>query len=309
MEFLTEPLLWAALSPFFFLLFALITKIRLIQKSADEIRMAFADRLQSDTNKLIDITSRDRHMRLLAESINEQLRLLRSERRRFIQGDLALKESITNISHDLRTPLTAILGYLDILDTEEVSGSAARCLAVIRERAGYLKQLSEELFCYSVAASGEQHAAPEKILLNQALEESILAHYAALTHRGITPELSIPEEPVFCMLNAQSLSRIFGNILGNALKYSDGDLQITMTKEGEITFSNHARNLNEVKTQRLFDRLYTVETGARSTGLGLSIARTLTEQMQGRIEGHYADGILSIRIQFKARYSVPSPDG
>ncbi|MCI8634154.1 MAG: HAMP domain-containing histidine kinase [Eubacterium sp.] len=298
MEFLTEPLLWAALSPFIFLHFTFIIKIHLMQKSADEIRTAFADRLQNDTNTLIDITSRDRHMRALAESINEQLRLLRSERHRFIQGDIAVKETITNISHDLRTPLTAIFGYLDILQTEEVSTYAARCLAIIRERAGYLKQLTEELFLYSVATSKEQDTILEKVVLNQALEESILAHYAALKSCKITPEISMPEEPVLSMLNTWALSRIFENILSNTLKYSDGDLQITMTKEGEITFSNHAHRLNKVESQKIFDRLYTVETGARSTGLGLSIARTLTEQMQGRIEGRYANGILSIRLSF-----------
>lgn len=298
MKFLTEPLLWAALSPFIFLHFTFIIKIHLMQKSADEIRTAFADRLQNDTNTLIDITSRDRHMRALAESINEQLRLLRSERHRFIQGDFAVKETITNISHDLRTPLTAICGYLDIIKTEEVSEHASRCLAIIRERTGYLKQLTEELFFYSIAASKEQNTTLEKVVLNQALEESILAHYAALKSRKITPQISMPEEPVFSMLNTRTLSRIFGNILSNALKYSDGDLQITMTKEGQITFSNHAHRLNEVEAQQLFDRLYTVETGSRSTGLGLSIARTLTEQMQGRIEGRYADGILFIQLQF-----------
>lgn len=298
MEYLTEPLLWAAFSPFVFLLFALILKIHLMQKSADEIRIAFADRLQSDTNTLIDITSRDRHMRALAESINGQLRLLRSERRRFIQGDFAVKEAITNISHDLRTPLTAICGYLDILKTEEVSEHAARCLSVIRERAENLKQLTEELFRYSIAASKEQDTALEEVVLNQALEESILAHYAALKSCGITPEISIPEEQVRCMLNVRAFSRILGNIISNAQKYSDGDLQITMTKEGEITFSNHAKGLNEVDAQKLFDRLYTVETGGKSTGLGLSIARTLTEQMQGSIRGWYAQGVLFIRMKF-----------
>lgn len=298
MECFTEPLLWAAFSPFVFLLFALIVKIHMMQKSADEIRTAFANRLQSDTNTLIDITSRDRHMRALAESINEQLRLLRSERRRFIQGDFAVKEAITNISHDLKTPLTAIFGYLDLLQTEEVSEHAARCLSVIRERAGYLKQLTEELFLYSIAASKEQDTACEEVVLNQALEESILAHYAALNRCNITPEISMPEEQVRCLLNARALSRIFGNIISNALKYSDGDLRIAMTKEGEITFSNHAKQLNEVETQRLFDRLYTVETGSRSTGLGLSIARTLTEQMQGAIGARYADGILFITLRF-----------
>ena len=92
--------------------FFLITKIIFIEKSIDEIHTEFQERLSSDTNTLIDISSSDPHLRKLALEINIQLRLLRKERHRYQQGDLELKEAITNISHDLRTPLTAINGYL-----------------------------------------------------------------------------------------------------------------------------------------------------------------------------------------------------
>lgn len=299
MDFFTEPLLWGIMGLLIFLLFALVIKIHLLQKSADEIREAFADRLKGDTNTLIDITSRDRHMRALAESINEQLRLLRSERHRFIQGDRAIKESITNISHDLRTPLTAICGYLDLLKHEETSEAVTRCLTVIGERTENLKQLTEELFRYSIDASSGQDTICGEVVLNLALEESILAHYAALKGCRIMPEISIPEEKVVCRLDGRALSRIFGNIISNAMKYSDGDLQITLTRQGEITFANHAKRLNGVETQKLFDRLYTVETGGQSTGLGLSIAKTLTEQMHGTIGAWYADGMLFIRLRFQ----------
>ena len=101
--------------------FFLITKIIFIEKSIDEIHTEFQERLSSDTNTLIDISSRDPHLRKLASEINIQLRLLRKERHRYHQGDLELKEAITNISHDLRTPLTAINGYLDLLEREEKS--------------------------------------------------------------------------------------------------------------------------------------------------------------------------------------------
>ena len=96
----------------------LITKIIFIEKSIDEIHTEFQERLSSDTNTLIDISSSDPHLRKLASEINIQLRLLRKERHRYQQGDLELKEAITNISHDLRTPLTAINGYLDLLERE-----------------------------------------------------------------------------------------------------------------------------------------------------------------------------------------------
>ena len=146
--------------------------------------------------------------------------------------------------------------------------------------------------------SAQKELPLEEVSLNQALEESILAHYAAFTGRLIAPEISMPQERVLCRLNRPALLRILENILYNAIKYSDGDLKITLTRQGEMTFSNHARELNEVTAQRLFDRLYTVETGTKSTGIGLSIAKTLTEQMHGEIHTRYTDGKLFICLRF-----------
>ncbi|MDE6219055.1 MAG: HAMP domain-containing histidine kinase, partial [Lachnospiraceae bacterium] len=127
---------------------------------------------------------------------------------------------------------------------------------------------------------------------------SISAYYAAFKKHRITPDITMPEAKVIRRLNKNALSRIFGNIISNALKYSDGDLEITLSEQGEIVFANHAAALDELQVMRLFDRYYTVETAANSTGLGLSIARELTEQMNGTIAVQYAGGMLRINICF-----------
>lgn len=282
-------------------------KIYLIQKSAREIQAGFAERLMTETNTLLTISTHDKYMRMLAESLNAELRTLRSMRHRYQQGDLELKEAIANISHDLRTPLTAICGYLDLLKQlpeqtigqEEKEKAARRYLDVIENRTEVMKQLTEELFRYSVVVSVIRGNVREEVVLNHALEESVSVYYAALTKENITPDIFIPENDVKCRLNKDALSRIFGNIISNAIKYSDGDLQITLAENGEIIFANHALLLDEVQTGKLFDRFYTVDTGTKSTGLGLSIAKALTEQMGGTISAHYIDGVLSIRLFFQ----------
>ena len=126
----------------------LLVKIHLLRRSAKEIRREFSLRLEQDTNTLLSISSRDSAMVRLAAEINAQLRLLRRERRRFQQGDRELKDAVTAVSHDLRTPLTAICGYLDLLEREEKSGAAERYLGLIRNRAEHIKDLTEELFRY-----------------------------------------------------------------------------------------------------------------------------------------------------------------
>ena len=300
--------LWILVAVLLIIIVFLTLKICLMKKSAQEISEAFLDRLTEDTNTLIDISSRDRHMRELAREINIQLNKLKEERHRFQQGDMELKDAVTNISHDIRTPLTAVCGYLDLLDREEKSEDAARYLKIIRSRTEILRQLTEELFRYSVFTSAADGTPAEPIVLNRLLEASISAFYAVLRQRKITPRITLSEEKVRRTLSRSACSRLFGNLISNALKYSDGDLEITLKETGEIIFSNHASRLDEIQVGRLFDRFYTVETASsRSNGLGLSIARVLTDQMGGTISAGYEDGILRICILFPetAVYTLP----
>ena len=280
------------------IIFLLILKVYLLRKSIREIEKEFSYRIKTDTNTLIDVSSHDRQIKKLAEGINTQLRELRKERHHFQQGDFELKEAVTNISHDLRTPLTAICGYLDLLESEEKSEAVKRYLDIIKNRTAILKQLTEELFRYSVFVSVSNNTSYESVVLNSVLEESILGFYADLKSHMITPEISIPDKKIKRNLNKNALSRIFGNIISNAIKYSDGDLKITLHKSGEIVFSNSASKLDEIQVGKLFDRFYTVDTAKKSTGLGLSIAKALTEQMNGSITACFNNGTISIRLIF-----------
>lgn len=276
---------------------ALSWKLCAVRRSADDLREQLSRWLADDTNILLRISGRDRAMRKLAAELNRQLVELRKARLQYRNGNQELHEAITNISHDLRTPLTAICGYLELLEQEEKSAAAERYLAVIQERAEALKQLTEELFRYSVILL-TQECKEEPVDLKAVLEESLAAFYTALTERGITPNVQLPEEKVVRLLDRSALSRVFSNLLQNAIRYSDGDLSVVLTAEGEIGFSNSAAALNEVQVGRLFDRFYTVEAARNSTGLGLSIARTLVEQMHGTISARYESGRLCLTIRF-----------
>ena len=274
----------------------LMMKVILMRRAADEIRQGFEEKLKEDTNTLISISSGDKAMRRLAGSINIQLRALRRIRHRYVQGDLELKNAITNISHDIRTPLTAVCAYLDLLDACEKSAEAAKYLAIIRNRTEMLGQLTEELFCYSVTTAPNQEFVMEEIVMNGVLEESIAGFYAVLQEKNIMPKVRITEKKIVRRLNRDALLRVFANIINNAVKYSDGDLEVELTELGEVIFSNRASRLNEVQVVKLFDRFYTVEASRKSPGLGLSIAKTLTERMNGTILAGYENGRLWIKI-------------
>ena len=276
---------------------ALLVKVRLLQKSMDEIAKELGERLSADTNVLISVSGRDRHAMRLAGELNRHLRLLREQRRRFQSGDRELKEAVTGISHDLRTPLTAICGYLDLLEREDLSPEAERYLALIAGRAEAMKQLTEELFRYSVILSAEDVTLASVDMVS-VLEESIAGFYGPLKERGIEPVIDLPDGAVVRQLDRAMLSRVFDNVLSNALKYSAGDLRIAMSADGGVSFSNTAPGRDEVQVGRLFDRFFTVEAARGSAGLGLSIAKTLAERMGGTVAAEYRSETLTIRVGF-----------
>lgn len=276
----------------------LCVRLRLLQRALDDIAAQLEDRLASDTNNPIFLSARDPHAGQLAGALNVQLKELRRLRQRYENGDRELKEAVTNVSHDLRTPLTAICGYLELLDKGDKTPAQARYLALIADRAEAMRQLTEELLRYSVAAGPEEGLTVEPVDLNAAVEEAVASFYGALVEGGVTPSVSLPEERVVRSLDRAALSRVLGNLLNNALRHGGGDLEVTLDSTGVITLANTATELDEVQVGRLFDRFYTVETGRSSTGLGLSIARSLTERMGGTIAARYEAGWLWVSLCF-----------
>ena len=279
------------------LLLILAGKVYTLRKSARQLREGMARQLERETNTLLAVSSGDREMKALADALNGQLAQLRAERQRYQHGDLELKEAITNISHDLRTPLTAIVGYLALLEGEEKSEAVERYLSQISNRTQVLHQLSEELFAYALLTA-PQPLHPQRVDLRGLVEEALLSYCGAMEQRGMEPTIQLPEGRVERNLDPTAAGRVLSNLISNAIKYSAGDFSVTMTPDGVITFANSAPDLNPVLVQRLFDRFFTVETARHSTGLGLSIAKLLTQQMEGTLEAKYQEGQLVITLSF-----------
>ena len=291
-------MIYAVLACLFIIAVFLAVKLYLLKKTAREITVSFEEVINKDTNTGIRISGRDKDMRELTDSINKQLIELRKQYLQYNLGNSELKNAITNMAHDIRTPLTAIYGYLDMIENTDDPEKKSKYISIIRERTEIMKQLTEELFQYSLVVSDDEKLELEDVFINQVLEESISSFYPALTEKNIVPEINICSEKIYRRLNKQALSRIFANLLNNAVKYSDGDLKIKLLPTGEIVFENTAKALSSVKTEQLFDRFFTVKTSSNSTGLGLSIAKNLVERMNGSIAANYKDNMLNINIWF-----------
>lgn len=273
-----------------------IMKYIMLKRDIQGICKDLKEKLSEDTNLLLTTVSSDKKMKEITVALNEQLKMLQNERHRFQQGDQELKEAITNISHDIRTPLTAMNGYLDLIEKENKNANIKRYLTIIKNRSETMEQLMNELFQYSIVVS-ENEINLEDVTVNAVLEESILSFYAIMKEKDIMPKIHISEKKVVRNLNKDMLYRVFSNLMQNAIRHSDGDLEISLSENGVIIFSNHASKLTQVQVSKLFNRFYTVEEARNSTGLGLSIAKTLIENMNGRMKAEYKEDKLSIIIE------------
>ncbi len=278
----------------------LLLKILAVRSSIRELKKDFSERKDLRSNTLLGVSSRDKELRSLVSEMNDTLEALRLVYNKYDQGDAELKTAITNIAHDLRTPLTAICGYTELALKKNDTAETGKYLEIIAERAGHMRKLTEELFEYSVITGGEVSEEKQKIRLEHMLEDCVMNFYPALEERGIKPLVDISEEAVERELYPSYVERIFSNLVNNALKYSDGDMEISLTKEGRFRIANTASKLSNVDANKLFDRFFTVETARNdgSHGLGLSIVKLFTERMNRQIRAFYEQGKLVIEIDF-----------
>ena len=275
----------------------LAVKLYVIKQSIKEIEKSFSKILRTDTNNTVAISSSDKDIKNLTINLNNNLSELRGQKLQYKNGNQELKKIITNISHDLRTPLTAIKGYVDLIEQEKLSNNQKKYLKVIQKKSNELTELTGQLFEYTKLMDIDVKIKKEECCINEILEETLVSYYSIFKEQDIIPNISICSTKVYKIVNKISIIRVFENILSNVIKYSNGDLKVEMQENGTITFSNKATSLDETTVQKIFDRYFSVENAKESTGIGLSIAKQLVELNNGSIKAEYVNGYLIIEIK------------
>lgn len=271
-------------------------KIHLIKKELNEIKEYLKHSITNDTNSLLTTSCSDRFIKNYVLELNELLKDLIVQRNKYISKNREWRYNISNISHDIRTPLTAIVGYINLIKKENMSKHMTRYIAVIENRFEYLQQLTDEFFEYSLLEDQLKDNI-KKIVINDLLEESIIGFYAAFNNRDLVPIINITDIKVIRDLNPTLVSRLFTNILSNILKYSDGSIEIELTKDGYIYFINETTKLSYIQMNQLFKRYYTIDKSKNSSGLGLEISQYLVSQMNGTISANMDNDKLIILIK------------
>lgn len=305
--------IWFIISIILFVIcMILIIKIYLNNKDIKKIGENLEEILTNDTNNLITVSTSNKQIKKVAGKLNTELKKLRKVKIQYENGSEELKRTITNISHDMRTSLTAISGYIELMENnieaEEVNNSKSKIirreenkqkyLKIIKRKTSELIELTEQLFKFSTTMDTLWKIDKENCCINEILEEILAEYYSIFKKKNIVPEINICNEMIYKNLNKNSLIRIFENILSNMIKYSDGNFKIKLERSGKIIFSNKAKKLDTTTVQKIFDRYFTVENANNVTGVGLSIAKQLVEINEGNIIAKYMDGNLVIEVQF-----------
>lgn len=271
-------------------------KLYFLKKSIKEIHISLSRILKTDTNQLLTISSADKEMKLFVNDLNKELQNLRKEKLEYQNGNQELKKIVTNISHDIRTPLTAIQGYIDLL--KKNTEKQEEYIQIIEKKTEELTLLTDQLFDFSTTMDVGIKIKKEKCCINEILEEVLANMYPIFKEKQMNPKLEICKQKIYRNLDKNSINRIFENILSNVCKYGEGDFKVTLDSKGVITFSNKATSLDEITVQKIFDRYFTVENAKKSTGLGLSISKQLVELNGGTISAKCVKENLIIKICF-----------
>ena len=313
------------------LLTAVLLRIFFLKREVRRLNLALLAIINADTNALLTTHVSDRDITAFAKSVNT---VLEHARKSFLEKNRVetdLKRAITNISHDLRTPLTSAKGYLQMIkDGGPDEATASQYHAIIADRLEALAELMDNLFEFSQAVEG--NVTLGRVNVGNVLRDGLSANFLELERKGFTVECFIPDAPVYCLCDENALARIMQNLIKNAAIHGKEYLRVELTAGGDaVTFesnlkqaeaansvaplrphreaglnqdrytieiANKADGLNQIDTRQIFERFYTVDASRtnKRTGLGLAIAKELTEKMDGDISAAIDGDMFIVRV-------------
>lgn len=276
-----------------------------LKRQLHDITIQLDERTRQNTEKKITVALIDGDLNELAAAINRNLDIQKKIRIEVRRNDLQLKDSIANLSHDLRTPLTSILGYLHLAQNTECTVEKREdYLKIADDKAHALKTMINSLYELSVLDVKEGSLKKEKIDINLLLSNILASQYEQFHKLGIILNVNLPRQPVWISGDQVACTRILQNLLGNSIRYAKTNVEISLSTLGSCAFlsiRNPAPNLTEENTRHLFERFYTADRSRNNggSGLGLYIVKTLLERIDGNIaEVSLNDQILTIKIGF-----------
>ena len=282
----------------------LLVRLLLIRADLRNITGELKNTRDRDYDRQLRITLNDRELNRMTGELNRNLDYQKGLKLQEEAARKQLERSVSDIAHDLRTPLTVIKGNLQLLENESLSEEGRKCLDVSRRKAESLKNMVDEFFELSVLESDTQEVPLKKIDIVNFLAGFIIDHESLIRENGLTPEIDFPEKSVFVEANEELCSRVFSNLLANICKYARESFRISLSPEdGSVRISNRISPSDEIDTEHIFERTYRADKARRegSAGLGLYIAKLLMEKQKGSITAELRDASIFFTLRWSNR--------
>ena len=247
----------------------------------------------------------------LAEEINRTLEDVRERKQELSEKEKLIADAYANLSHDIRTPLTSLDGYVQLLRDATTPEEQARYTAIIRERIETLKELLEDLFTFTKLKNGKYEPELKIISLRSVTAETVLSYYDVWKEAGVDPEIDLTEEVLPILGNELAVKRILQNITKNAMVHGHKSIFVTLRKRdertAEVVIANPVEHPEEIEISRVFEQFYTADRYHQqaSSGLGLAIAKEFTERMNGTIGASLDGNRFSVTITFPLQDKNP----
>lgn len=285
----------------------LLTRLFFLKKEIKSVTRQLNLVNQHKTNKKVDLSLYDREIEQLAVQVNlqmDQTNLAMAEKRR---TENELKQAITNISHDIRTPMTSILGYIQLLESTNLTlEQRIEYTEVIKKGAMRLKVLLNDFFELSIIETTDYPIKLEAVKLNSLVLEVVISFYEEFQQRQMEPTIQLPEEDIVIKADTSAVKRVIENLVLNAIRHSYGDVEIRLEKvqsSVQLVISNEAERLNDNDLAHMFDRFYKADQTRteKSTGLGLSIAKSLMIKMDGKLTAEFIEKRIYMKCEWTYR--------
>lgn len=281
------------------IIFLLIVYIIFFQLQLRSINGQLVKRLEEHTRQDLSLELFSKQLNVLAVNINKCLKTEENLRLESIREEKRFKEMIANISHDLRTPLTAIKGYQQLMGKGILTDAQLKKLQIAEKHTDELGALIEHFFEYSYLVNAELEIQMERINLTNLTSECLAEAITVLEQKNINVHFE-ESKPVFINADKEMTVRIIQNLIRNCVQHADSDIEVRVfaAKHAVIVFKNYVKDASEIDADRIFERFYTKDKArSKTTGLGLSIVKLLAEKMGGSASASLKDGFLEIKVE------------
>ena len=273
------------------------------QRQVKDICRQLAFLMKHDSNMLIHREFGLGGIGMLSDRLNDLLELRRKEKQYYQEKETLIADTYTNLSHDIRTPLTSLDGYFQLMEACENVEEQRRYLNIIHERIHSLNEMLEELFMFTKLKNESYRLELTSCCINRILKETVFSYYDDWVRREIQPDIQITEEQLYVDGNKQGLSRIIQNVIKNGLDHGEKKIRIVLKREQNqavLRISNQVIASEQIDIEHVFDRFYKADAARSktSTGLGLSIAREFVRRMNGEIGAKIEENEFIVEMSF-----------